>query len=100
MCAMLMGVPAGKPVRLTVNVAVPPVTLPAASFVVSNTIVALPLPVDSALLTGGTSLAGRRSAVNVGLTGVGAVSDFEQAAEVTASAARRITKRFMRVLLR
>src|SRR5262245_27806294 len=70
MCAMLIGVPAGKPCRFTTNVAVPPVMLLFASRVTSNVIVAVPLPVFSAFAIGGFSFAGRRSAVNVGLVGV------------------------------
>ncbi len=61
---MLNGVPAGKPVRLAWNVIVPLVMLPAASLVTLNVIVAVPVPVDSALAIGGTSFAGDSAAVN------------------------------------
>src|SRR5437667_11642573 len=66
MCAMLIGVPAGNPLRLTTNVAVEVVMLPAASFVTSNVIVAVPVPLASAPTMGGTSLAGDSAAVKTG----------------------------------
>lgn len=53
MCAALIGVPAGKPVKLTMNVAVAAVICPLEFVVVSNVIVARPLPDASALVTGG-----------------------------------------------
>jgi hypothetical protein len=62
--------PGGNPVRLTTNVAVADVMLPAPSFAVTNVIEAFPLTTDSALVTGGTSFAGDSAAVNVGLVGV------------------------------
>src|SRR5436189_6171756 len=77
MCAALIGVFAGKPFRFTTNVADAAVMLPAASFVKSNVIVALPLPLDSAFVTGGTSFAGLRSAVKVGFVGDVVVGDEE-----------------------
>src|SRR5262245_23747820 len=77
MCAMLIGVPAGQPVILTVNVAVPPVTLPAASFVVSNTIFDVPLQLASALDIAGTSFEDSSVAVNVGFTVLGDVDGVE-----------------------
>src|SRR5260221_5746 len=67
MCAILIGVPAGKLLRFTTNVAVAAVMLFAESRVTSNVIVALPVPADSELVIGGTSLDVRRAAVNVGL---------------------------------
>src|SRR6266487_1565536 len=77
MCAALTGVFAGKPLRFTTKVADAAVTLPAASFVKSNVIVTLPLPLDSAFVTGGTSFAGLRSAVKVGFTADAVVGDDE-----------------------
>src|SRR5262245_30096063 len=75
MCAMLIGVPAGKPVKFTTKVAVPPVMLLFASRVTSNVIVAVPLPEPSESVTGGFSFAGRMSAVNVGFVGEAAVGE-------------------------
>src|SRR4051794_36958125 len=76
---MLIGVPAGKPVRLTTKVAVAAVMLPAASLVVTNVIVDVPLPLASAPVMAGTSFAGDSVATNVGLVGVvGAVEDEPQ----------------------
>jgi hypothetical protein len=70
MCARLIGVPAGKPVRFTTNVAVAAVTLFAESRVTTIVTVALPLPEASAPVMTGTSFAGESAAVNVGLVGV------------------------------
>jgi hypothetical protein len=81
--------PAGKPVRLTTNVTVAAVTLPAESLVVTNVIEAVPLTVDSLLVTGGTSFAGERVAVKVGLVGdvlLGVVEELLQPAAQSASA--------------
>src|SRR5882724_9177290 len=100
MCAMLIAEPAGKPVRFTVNVAVAAVTLPAPSFVVSSTIVAVPATVPSGPETGGTSFAGDSVAVNVGFVGDGAVVDeLPQPAANSPSAAASKDKRFMVRLL-
>src|SRR5687768_8389064 len=97
---MLKGVPAGKPVRLTWNEIVPLVMLPAASLVTLNVIVAVPLPLASALDTGGTSFAGDSAAVNTGLTGVdGSVDDLPQATEPMAKMAARTARRFIVPLL-
>src|SRR5947208_16071051 len=96
MCAALIGVPGGNPLKLTTNVAVPAVTFPAASFVTSKVIVAVPLPDASVPVIGGTSLAGRRSAVNVGLVGVvgdGDVDDLQPVAATRAMATA--AKRFI-----
>src|SRR5262245_2884523 len=97
MCAMLIGVPAGKPDMFTTNVAVPPVTLPAASFVTSNVMVAVPVPLASAPVMAGTSFAGRRSAVNVGLVGgvVDGELELEHAAATTAHTTATRAVRFM-----
>src|SRR6266508_6385530 len=96
MCAMLIGVPAGNPVRLTMNVAVPPVTLPLASLVTLNVTVVVPLPDCSALLIGGFSLEGLSSAVKVGMTALGAVDDeLPHAADPNASTIARKAKRFI-----
>jgi hypothetical protein len=62
------------------------VMLFAESRVTSNVTVAVPEPVDSAFVIGGTSFAGRRSAVNVGLVGavvVGVVELLQPAARTT-----------------
>ena len=67
---MLIGVPAGKPLRFTTKVAVAAVTLPALSFVVTIVTVAVPVPVASRRRSAGTSFAGDSVAVNVGLVGV------------------------------
>src|SRR4051794_31919256 len=67
MCAMLMGVPAGKPASDTLNVAFAAVMLPEASFVRSHVTVTDPLPVASGPETGGTSFAGSRAALKIGL---------------------------------
>src|SRR5437667_10712989 len=73
MWAMFIADPAGKPPRVTANVTVADVMLPAASFVVTNVMLAVPLTPDSAFVTGGTSLAGDNAAVNVGLAVAGVV---------------------------
>src|SRR5215470_4958207 len=65
MCAMLIGVPAGNPLRFTANVAVAEVIFPDESFVVFRVIVAVPLPADSGPVIGGVSSDGRNAAVNV-----------------------------------
>jgi len=70
MCAMFTDDPAGSPVRLTTNVAVADVMLPAASFAVTSVIDTFPATVDSAFVIGGTSFAGDSVAVNVGFVGV------------------------------
>ena len=70
MCAMFTDEPAGNPPRVTANVAVAAVMLPAESLVVLKVIVAVPDTVDSALVTGGTSLAGDSNALKIGLAAV------------------------------
>src|SRR5262245_60150475 len=65
MCAMLIGVPAGNPLRFTTNVAVAEVTLPDESFTAFRVMVAVPVPADSGPVTGGVSSDGRSAAVNV-----------------------------------
>src|SRR5215212_863953 len=94
MCAALIGVPAGKFDSVTWKVAVPPVTLPAASFVTSKVIVAVPVPPASAFVIGGFSFDVRRSAVNVGFVVEGAV-ELEQAADPIASARAATAKCFI-----
>src|SRR5256885_1424872 len=92
--------PAGKPERFTTKVAVAAVMLPAASFVVTRVIVVLPETVDSALATGGTSLAGDNVAVNVGLVGVvGAIEELPQPATQNPRAIVRMDRRFIVVTL-
>src|SRR5437773_4090801 len=97
MCAILIGVPAGKPDRLTTNVAVPAVMLPAASFVTSKVTVALPLPLASAPVIAGTSFAGDSCAVNVGLVGLVGVGEVDELHPIdpTASRAARTERRFI-----
>src|SRR5215813_4034119 len=65
MCAMLIGVPAGKPVRFTANVAVAELTLPEPSVVELSVMVTVPPPADSAPVTAGTSSEGLSVAVKV-----------------------------------
>src|SRR5262249_24430612 len=97
MCAMLIDEPAGKPVRFTTKVAVAAVMLFAASLVVTNVIVAVPLTVDSAFVIGGTSLAGDNAAGNVGLVGVVGVGELllPQAAASRASTIAMGGRRFI-----
>src|SRR5436309_3251562 len=71
MCAMFTAEPAGNPCRFTTKVADAEVMFPPASFAVMRVIDAVPFTVDSAFVTGGTSLDGDSVAVNVGLVGVG-----------------------------
>src|SRR5689334_15447555 len=97
MCAMLIGVFGGNPVSVTTNVALPPVMVLFASRVTSNVMVAVPLPVDSASVTGGFSFDGFRSAVNVGFVGdadVGELLLHPTAARASANVTR--DNRFMR----
>src|SRR5262249_176474 len=65
MCARLIGVPAGKPVRFAVNDAVADVMFPEASFMTLSVMVAVPAPADSAPVTGGVSSDGLSAAVKV-----------------------------------
>src|SRR4051812_14949846 len=75
---------------LTTNVAVAAVTLPAESLVVTIVIVAVPLPLASAPVMAGTSLAGDSVATKVGLVGVvGAVDELPQPDTNTPRANRR-----------
>src|SRR6185503_21252261 len=74
MCAMLIGVFAGNPASCATKVAVAAVIV-VPLVVVSNVIVTLPLPDDSAFVIGGFSLAGDSTAVNVGRTVLGEVDD-------------------------
>ena len=97
MCAILIGVPGGKPLRLTTNVALAAVTLPAALRVRSKVTVALPPPVASASVMAGLSFDARSSAENVGFgceDGDEAVS-LVQADATNASAIAEKTKRFI-----
>src|SRR6267378_2897224 len=98
MCAMLIGVPAGNPVRLTANVAVEAMILPLASFVTSNVMVAVPVPEASAPTMGGTSLAGDNVALKTGWREtVGFVTDDElpQPPARTPSARTMTDRRFI-----
>src|SRR3954467_4734311 len=100
MCAMLMGVPAGNPVKFTMNVAVPPVMLLLASRVTSMVTVTVPLPVDSESVIGGFSFAGLMSAVKVGFVGLGLVGELLllQPTATRASANVTMDSRFMHPL--
>src|SRR4051794_3820265 len=92
----LIDVPAGNPVMLTTNVMVAAVTLPAESFVVTIVTVAVPLPLASAPVTAGTSLAGDSVATNVGLVGVvGAVEDELPQPDTKTPRANRRDSRFI-----
>src|SRR5262245_40572109 len=100
MCAMLNGVPAGNPVKLTEKVTVPAVMLLAASRVTSKVIVAVPLPAASAPAIAGTSFAGLRAAVNVGLIALGLVGVLsEHPHDATAITNAHAAKRLIVVLL-
>src|SRR5882724_5454610 len=97
MCARLIGVFAGNPLRVMTNVAVAAVIWADALTVVSIVIVTEPLPTDSAPLIGGTSLAGDSVAVNVGLAAavVGAVDELPHPAAKSASDATRTGSPFI-----
>src|SRR5262245_9190330 len=88
-------VPAGNPVRFATKLIVAAVTLPPL-VVVSNVIVAEPVPEASALVIGGTSFEGSNWAVNVGFVGV-VLGDVElpQPAATNASAMAAVDSRFM-----
>src|SRR5437667_5263043 len=58
-----MTVVAGKPLRVTSSLAFEPMILPVESFAVKIVTVAVPLPLASASVIGGTTFAGERSAV-------------------------------------
>src|SRR5436305_1155906 len=79
MWAMLIVEPAGNPPSVTAKFAVAAVMFPDESFVVFIVIVAVPVTDDSALVIGGTSLAGDSDAVKIGvvLPVVGAVVEDE-----------------------
>ncbi len=64
-CASVTVVPAGNPVTLIWKFAVADVMLPALSFVTVRAMMAVPLPLASALVMAGTSLAGESGTVNV-----------------------------------
>src|ERR1019366_3074169 len=101
MWAIVNTVFAGKLLTLAMKVTFAVVMLPAESFVTSNVIVALPVPVDSALVIGGVSLAGSSVAVKVGLVGeVGEVDELlPQPAANSARTAARADRRFIGRLL-
>src|SRR5262245_13773846 len=99
MCAMFTDDPAGKPVSVTVKVAVAAVIALFASLVRKSSMRTVPPAVDSALPTGGTSLAAVRVDVKTGLTagvgvGVGVGCVFAQPA-TRAAEARAMRIRFM-----
>src|SRR5438046_6886284 len=58
-----MTVVAGKPLRVTSSFAFEPMILPVVSFAVKIVTVAVPVPLASASVIGGTTFAGERSAV-------------------------------------
>src|SRR5881628_3341920 len=87
-------VPAGNPVRFATKVTVAAVTLPPL-VVVSNVMVAVPVPDDSALVIGGTSFDGRRVAVKVGFVGVDGDVELPQPAAMNVSAMSAVASRFM-----
>src|SRR5262245_51296862 len=103
MWAAVSAVPGGKPWKVPEKLAVATVMWLAPSRVTTNVIVTSPEPPDSALATGGTSFAGRMSAVNVGLTGVevdGAVDTPLHALETASIAASTsLGSRVMALLL-
>src|SRR5712691_8362231 len=101
MCAAVMAVVAGNPVTSTRKFTVPDVMAPVLSLVSVKSMVAAPLPTDSAPAIGGTSLAGKSVALNwkwVSSAGVTGLSLLQPVAR-TASAARRTERRFMATLL-
>ena len=65
MCASVIVVPAGNPVTLIWKFAVADVMLPDSSFLTVRAMVAVPLPLASALVMAGTSLAGESGTVKV-----------------------------------
>src|SRR5262245_35120728 len=65
MCDAVKAVPAGNPCTETIASSVAAVIVPAASLVRLNVSVAVPEPLASSPLTGGTSLDARNAAVNV-----------------------------------
>src|SRR4051812_8726226 len=99
MWAILTTEPAGKPPSVTPNVAVAAVMLPAESFVVFSVMFAVPVTVDSAFETGGTSFAGDSAAVNTGFAaGVvveGEVELLPQPAAIRLRASARTGRRFI-----
>src|SRR5438270_5045073 len=63
---------AGKPLRATSSLAFPPMILPVVSFATERVRVAVPLPLASASVIGGTTSFGDRSVVNTNVfAGVG-----------------------------
>src|SRR5471032_766240 len=97
MCAMLIGVFAGNPERLTTKVAVAAVTFPAPSFVVTIVTVAVPLPAASPPTIAGTSFEGDSAAVKVGFVGVvvAAVDELPQPDTRTPRATKRRARRYI-----
>src|SRR5437762_1724977 len=95
MCESRMGVPGGKPLRLTTNVTFAAVMLPDASRVTSNVIVELPVPPASVPVIGGFSFEVCISAENVGLGVDGVDGEQVQAAARTAKALAKRAKRFI-----
>src|SRR4029453_7172746 len=65
MCASVTTVPAGNPETLIWMSAVADVMVPPPSLVTVRAMVAVPEPLASALVVGGTSFAGERGTVNV-----------------------------------
>src|SRR5688500_20244509 len=93
MCDRVMLLVGVSPVTVNAKANVPPVMALLASRVGVKVIVAVPVPPDSALLTGGTSFAARRSATNTSGWFVGAAGllSSSHAAAPNAHAASRST---------
>jgi hypothetical protein len=91
-----MGVPGGKLLKFTTNVADAAVMLPEPSRVRSKVTVALPAPVDSAFVIAGTSFDASNKADSVGLGSVeGDEGESLHAETTTASATIERTERFI-----
>src|SRR3989454_8401584 len=93
MCERMIDVFGGKPDKFTTNLAVAAVMFLSASRVMSNVMVTLPLPPDSAFAIGGTSFDVRRSAVNVAMLEiVGAVDEVPPPQPAATSASARVER--------
>src|ERR1051326_2854235 len=95
MCESVIGVPGGKPLRLTTNVAFAAVMLFELSRVMSNVTVTLPLPVASAPAMGGFSFDVNMTAENVGFGCDGEDGEAVQADARHASATARTAADFI-----
>src|SRR5579871_4580746 len=99
MCPSVTVVPAGNPLSVALKVTLAVCTLPDESFVTNIVIDTLPVPDDSALVMGGTSLDGNSVAVKTGLGAAvlpeGDVDDEPQPAATNASATINAATRVM-----